>query len=474
MPLQRVFISHSWKDKPLARRIARRLMHRGVEVWLDEASMQVGDRISDKLAEEIRRSSHFVVLLSAASTTSKWVAQEIEIARAAGGIVIIPLIAEPNLTAVVLDESLGVDMTSPLDIEGRLEAVASAILGDKPRLAAAPDLLRQHLASIIEEAPELSALVTQLIGQGKLTIAQLEATRLTEQTRHSAETALIVLHDLSGEDVRYPISLVAARFYRSHGIGYDVLRHRIGSASKDHLDIMFLHLGDKFARPQDFDGAFRLFALMSPPPDQAFTAFVTANFDAFSEADRARAVELMLTPPRGPKGFASDAAYELFARMPEESSLQNLWWFWVNDYEFGGREGVEEAQRPRDFYLLMNRSVERGLKQFEPIMDHFESCFRGLARAHSDRYLKDLDGAVSLLEAAAQARYVHRRALANQLNDAFHSAEWDGQPHREVLYKSVTDFATAIANDEPYHDALLAYSKAFVAARDSAGNNGRR
>jgi len=122
----------------------------------------------------------------------------------------------------------------------------------------------------------------------------------------------------------------------------------------------------------------------------------------------------------------------------------------------------------------MNRSVERGLKQFEPIMDHFESCFRGLARAHSDRYLKDLDGAVSLLEAAAQARYVHRRALANQLNDAFHSAEWDGQPHREVLYKSVTDFATAIANDEPYHDALLAYSKAFVAARDSAGNNGRR
>jgi hypothetical protein len=53
-PGQRAFISHSWKDKALARRIGRRLGHRGACIWIDEAEMQLGDRLSQRLADEIR------------------------------------------------------------------------------------------------------------------------------------------------------------------------------------------------------------------------------------------------------------------------------------------------------------------------------------------------------------------------------------------------------------------------------------
>jgi hypothetical protein len=97
-PGQRAFISHSWKDKALARRIGRRLGHRGVWIWIDEAEMQVGDRLSQPLADEIRASSHLVVVLTAAAVASRWVAQEIDVAREAG-LAIVPLLAEAGLSA---------------------------------------------------------------------------------------------------------------------------------------------------------------------------------------------------------------------------------------------------------------------------------------------------------------------------------------------------------------------------------------
>lgn len=470
MTPKRVFISHSWKNKPLARRIARRLAHHGVDTWIDEASLQAGDRLSEKLATEIRQCSHFVVLLSTTSLASKWVTQEIEVAKAAGAL-IIPLISEPDLTSPLLDESLGLDIINPLHVEDRLADLARIILDEALQPTAKPALLRQHLESIAVEAPELRTLITQLANKGQLTIAQLNATKLTEQTRHSAETALLALYELSDEEVRYPISLVAAHFYRNHGIGYEVLKRQIFSANENHLHTMFSHLADVFQRPEDFDGAFILFGIGSQRQDQAFANFVRANFDAFSEGDRTIALHLMLTPERGPQGFAIDAAYELYARMPQSRSLRDLWWFWVNDYKFGGRREVEETQRATVFFSTMNQSLEKGLQQFGPIMDHFETCFRGLARGRPRDYLDDLDGAVSLLKSAADAKYVHRRALARQLNDAFYSAEWNDRPHRELLHDAVTDFAKAVANDERYHDALSAYTHAFISALDRDKNN---
>ena len=132
--------------------------------------------------------------------------------------------------------------------------------------------------------------------------------------------------------------------------------------------------------------------------------------------------------------------------MPDNEPLRNLWWFWVNDYKFGGRSGVKQAQRTDVFFARMNQSAKQGLVQFEVIMENFESCFRGLARSPA---LNDLIGATDLLFAAADSRYVKRHDLAVQLMNALHSAEWDGREHRDLLYAPISDLADAIANDQP-------------------------
>jgi hypothetical protein len=76
----RVFISYSWVDKPLARRLARRLRHGGVDVFLDETHLGPGMRLPDMLKQEIRGSSHVFVVWTAAAAASHWVAQEVEYA----------------------------------------------------------------------------------------------------------------------------------------------------------------------------------------------------------------------------------------------------------------------------------------------------------------------------------------------------------------------------------------------------------
>jgi hypothetical protein len=142
--------------------------------------------------------------------------------------------------------------------------------------------------------------------------------------------------------------------------------------------------------------------------------------------------------------------------MPDNESLRALWWFWINDYKFGGRSSFESADSSSIFFAMMNEATEQRLTQFNSIIEHLEHCFRRLARSRS---LAELNGAVDLLVVAARSRYVHRKAPAGQLSSAVHSAEWHSRKpeHRHLLGRPICDLAQAIVNDQDYtsmHDAV--------------------
>ena len=75
-----MFISHSWKDKPLARRIGNALSAAGVRVWIDEASIKIGDSLIGKIREGIDETDFLVALISKNSIDSEWVTKELDIA----------------------------------------------------------------------------------------------------------------------------------------------------------------------------------------------------------------------------------------------------------------------------------------------------------------------------------------------------------------------------------------------------------
>lgn len=95
----RIFLSHSSADKPLARRLARDLRESGVDVWLDQWEIGVGDSFAPAIEQALADTRFVVVLLTRASVGSGWVEREwrqrFEMEVATRRIGIIPVRAEP-------------------------------------------------------------------------------------------------------------------------------------------------------------------------------------------------------------------------------------------------------------------------------------------------------------------------------------------------------------------------------------------
>ena len=77
---QKVFLSHSWNDKKIARQIAKDLNAKGIGVWIDEVEMKLGDSLLDKISNAIDSIDFVVALLSKASVKSPWIKTELDIA----------------------------------------------------------------------------------------------------------------------------------------------------------------------------------------------------------------------------------------------------------------------------------------------------------------------------------------------------------------------------------------------------------
>lgn len=75
-----VFISHNYKDKPMARKIAKELNRYGIKVWIDEAEIKLGDSLIEKIREGLDRMDFLIALISENSVQSEWVKRELDIA----------------------------------------------------------------------------------------------------------------------------------------------------------------------------------------------------------------------------------------------------------------------------------------------------------------------------------------------------------------------------------------------------------
>jgi len=79
-PRHHIFLSHNWNDKPIARKLADDLAIRGINVWLDEAEIKLGESLIEKIREATDSVEYVVVLLSKNSVGSNLVKKEVDIA----------------------------------------------------------------------------------------------------------------------------------------------------------------------------------------------------------------------------------------------------------------------------------------------------------------------------------------------------------------------------------------------------------
>lgn len=130
--IKKVFLSYSWNDKEKATLIANRLIESGIDVWLDEWSIKVGDSLVSRINEGVKNSTHMIILVSNNYLKSKWGHKELQSALIKEAeqkkTFIIPVVIDDmakNNIPLVLSDRIFLDMTQ--DIETALSSLIRSL-----------------------------------------------------------------------------------------------------------------------------------------------------------------------------------------------------------------------------------------------------------------------------------------------------------------------------------------------------------
>ena len=78
--MKSIFLSHSSEDKEFVRELHKNLSKNGINSWIDEAEIKMGDSLIQKIGEGIEKADYVAIILSPKSIKSNWCQKELEIA----------------------------------------------------------------------------------------------------------------------------------------------------------------------------------------------------------------------------------------------------------------------------------------------------------------------------------------------------------------------------------------------------------
>lgn len=126
-----IFLCHSSRDKFFVRELAERLKTFKVKVWLDEAEINIGDSLTEKIGQAIDATDFVGVVLSHNSVNSEWVQKELQVAIqkefANRRVVVLPLLLEAVQIPPFLRDKLYADFTTPEKYEVQFPKLLKAL-----------------------------------------------------------------------------------------------------------------------------------------------------------------------------------------------------------------------------------------------------------------------------------------------------------------------------------------------------------
>ena len=148
-----VFLSHNSKDKPFVRQLATRLSDEGVVVWLDEAVLNIGDSLIEKISEGIKGMDYVAAVISKNSVASAWVQKELSLAMtkeiAGRKVVVLPIVIDDCDLPDSLGDKLYADFRDPSAFDASFGKLLKAIgISTTPSPAAHPKELVNGIEDI--------------------------------------------------------------------------------------------------------------------------------------------------------------------------------------------------------------------------------------------------------------------------------------------------------------------------------------
>lgn len=147
----KVFLCHAHEDKALVRELGKRLREKGIDAWLDEWELQLGDSLRRKIIDEggIAESDSFIIVVTPNSIESNWVKAELDAAFIRWinekGYKIIPIFwgIEIEKVPLTLQPMYGIKLNSNLEnFDEVVKKLISEIFGlsEKPPLGEPPKI----------------------------------------------------------------------------------------------------------------------------------------------------------------------------------------------------------------------------------------------------------------------------------------------------------------------------------------------
>ncbi|PJZ59686.1 toll/interleukin-1 receptor domain-containing protein [Leptospira adleri] len=126
-----IFLSHNSKDKPFVRELAKRLSSDGILVWLDEAEINVGDSLIEKISTGIQEMDFVAAIISINSIGSSWVQKELSLAMSkeiqGKKIVVLPILIDSCNIPSYISDKLYADFRIPENYEEGYYSLLKAI-----------------------------------------------------------------------------------------------------------------------------------------------------------------------------------------------------------------------------------------------------------------------------------------------------------------------------------------------------------
>lgn len=131
-----IFLSHSWEDKFFVRKLAEKLRNTGVDVWIDEAELKIGDSLIQKISGAIEKTDYVAAVISNNSVLSPWVQKELAIAMTqeivGRKVKVLPILLEKCEIPGFLKDKLYADFTNPENFDTQFSRLLHTVDVSKP------------------------------------------------------------------------------------------------------------------------------------------------------------------------------------------------------------------------------------------------------------------------------------------------------------------------------------------------------
>lgn len=449
MPKRCVFLSHSSRDKPLVRRINRRLRDHGLVTFLDEAELEAGDDLPARFRKAIGSASHVAVVWTPHAAASPWVARELKFAtsRLFRRPLIVPLLFTAPGNDPVIHNTKGVDFSDSFGFEAAFQQLVRFIGAEASR-SGAPTA--DDFDACLEETPAIAPVFAAARPEDLSTLA---LPVLGEPAFHALDYAMWSAARRAGSldaFVRYPG--IFARAFGRTGAGYEALR--LLADRNDVTDRIFGELIDLAQVDESMLDPVLALAEHNPQPPHGWAwRFADRQRARLSPKQRQRLFRLVETWGDGPSpGGPVDLLGELIHSEDMRNAVIDKMTSWLQRGLFDGPGAQPLADSPYIWFGFIAGLDRRGLpREAERLCDAAGARIRKLFRTATDASVMTALRWVSGADRLPLNPRPYAHAVQSAAGEGIYSVEFESWPHARSVAPLAGHLARALL--EP-HEAL--------------------